>query len=91
MYAYATLQFNPIKQNKFLDRKKNLFTDNHAQYLVCTCQKEKKSAKILEHQKSTHKWGGYSKINHGGQSLNCGTSCINRDMSFECSALTCPS
>lgn len=44
MYAYSTLQFNPIKANKFLDRKKNLFTERDAQ--ICSCVKAKTSSKM---------------------------------------------
>jgi len=30
MLALSTQSFNPIKQNKYLDRKKNVFTDRDA-------------------------------------------------------------
>ena len=94
MLALSTLQYNPIKKNKFLDRKKNIFTDSHAQNYVCTCQKAKKLSKIVEADEELRrqkKWKkNFQQFNHT-QPLNCGSKCINRDMNFECSALSCPS
>ena len=48
MLAYSTFQFNPIKQNRFLERKKVIFTKDKARALVCSCQKTKKLSKMLE-------------------------------------------
>lgn len=90
MYALATLQYNPIKQNKYIERKKNVFTDRDAQTLICNCQKTKKYSKMLEpdEQSKVRKWGRKTEAIY--QSLNCGRRCINRDMSLECSVLSCP-
>ena len=55
MFALSTLQYTPIKQNKFLDRKKNIFTDAHAQNYICTCQKTKKISKMVEQDELSKK------------------------------------
>ena len=47
MLAYSTLQFKPIKQNKFLDRKRAVFTKDKARTLTCACQKTKRLNKML--------------------------------------------
>lgn len=40
MYALSSLNFTPIRTNRYLERKKNLFTERDAQ--TCSCIKTKK-------------------------------------------------
>ena len=48
MMAYATLQFNPLKQNKFLDRKRTVLTKDKAVHLTCGCHRTKRLSKMNE-------------------------------------------
>lgn len=77
MYAMSTVNFIPIKHNKFLERKKNVFTDRDAH--TCNCLKTKKLQKVLDRGKGKE-----------FQSFNCEKYCLNRSLNIECSNLTCP-
>lgn len=98
MLAYSTFQFNPIKQNKFLERKKVIFTKDKARALICSCQKTKKLSKMLEQQQpqQANRMQEYLRTRTAAaktqnSTYNCGEKCFNRGMNCECSLLSCPS
>jgi hypothetical protein len=68
-------QFNPIKKNKYLERKRYMLTEKEATALVCTC--ERATARKNE-DRNPH------------QSFNCGNSCLNWCVAAECCPWTCP-
>ena len=58
MYAMSTQYFTPIKQNKFLERKRNLFTTRDEQ--LCECNKQKKLSKMEAGVKSKDDYKTYN-------------------------------
>ena len=77
LLAHSLSQFQPIKKNKYLERKRYMLTEKEASsQLICNCQK----ASAKKNEKSNPM-----------QSFNCGERCINRCVSTECFASTCPS
>jgi hypothetical protein len=84
MMAYATLQYNPLKQNKFLDRKRAVLSKEKAVHLTCGCQRTKRLSKMSEDLNT-----GKNKLLQ--KSYNCGEKCVNRCTNCECSKISCPS